>query len=512
MIQLGVVHWPVSRSLFCNQLWHLERSNRTVEAIAMARKAVQVFPGDLFFRLREALLLPVVYSSAAERAWYRQRYSEGLDRLLADLDLGTDELRRDALRAIGHHDNFYVGYACENARDLMERYAALVSRVMEASYPHWNVPIETIQGGVLRVGYVSSCIGRGCSVMKTHLGWLREHDRNRVAVHVYDVRPTEDEFTEEVRRLSDRFHFFPNGIEETCAAIREERPHVLIYLDVGVRPVTSQLAALRLAPIQCASWDPPFTTGFRTIDYYLSAELNETDNAAEDYTEQLVLLPRVGVCFEKPAAPWLLLDKTRNDFGLREDSVLYACSQSILKYMPEQDVALARIAARVEKAQFVFLISNELVRKDFSARIERAFAAEGLLALNYCAILPECDWLTWMNLNRISDVFLDTFDWSGGVTSFEAVACGIPIVTLPGKHMRGRQSLGILRRLGVTDTVARDEDDYVDIAVRLGQDPQWRAGIARHMVAAHGQLYGDQKCVRYLEDFLEGVVKQRACI
>ncbi len=91
----------------------------------------------------------------------------------------------------------------------------------------------------------------------------------------------------------------------------------------------------------------------------------------------------------------------------------------------------------------------------------------------------------------------------------EAIACGLPIVTLPGRFLRGRQSYGVLTQLGVTDTIARDKQEYVDIAVRLGQDRAWRAQIVERMKANHGLLFGDTRSVRALEDFYGSVVAER---
>src|SRR5208337_4760991 len=126
------------------------------------------------------------------------------------------------------------------------------------------------------------------------------------------------------------------------------------------------------------------------------------------YSEKLVPLPGVGVCFTKPVIPTVVLTKKRPDFGLREDAVVYLLCQSVFKYSPEQDDVVARIAKRVPNSQFVFLVTNEVVESDFRNRMDRAFAAVGLRAADHCVWLPETDMLNYWNLNLVSDVFLDT--------------------------------------------------------------------------------------------------------
>jgi predicted O-linked N-acetylglucosamine transferase (SPINDLY family) len=79
---------------------------------------------------------------------------------------------------------------------------------------------------------------------------------------------------------------------------------------------------------------------------------------------------------------------------------------------------------------------------------------------------------------------------------------------MPSKFMRGRVSYGIFKVLGVMDTVARSESEYIEIAVRLGRDRDWRESIIRAMKANHHLLYDDTECVRGLEQFFVEAVTE----
>ena len=226
----------------------------------------------------------------------------------------------------------------------------------------------------------------------------------------------------------------------------------------------------------------------------------EPADAKHHYTEQLIPLPGVGLCYAKPTIPDGLLFKQREDFGLRNDAVVYLSAQTIFKYLPEQDTLFAEVAQRLPSAQFVFLLSNEIVKSDFESRLQRTFERLGLRVDDHCVFLPEVPRLDYLNLHKLSNVVLDTVGWSGGVSTFEAIACRLPVVTYPGRFMRGRQSYAILKQLGVEDTIASSEADYVEIAVRLGNDPEWRNEIVQKMIAGYPRLYSDTSCVRALED------------
>ena len=188
---------------------------------------------------------------------------------------------------------------------------------------------------------------------------------------------------------------------------------------------------------------------------------------------------------------------------------MYLCCQYAYKYLPEQDGWFAEIARRVSNSQFVFLLPNEDIARDFRERLSRTFSTAGLRVEDYCVLLPEVERFDYWNLLLLGDVVLDTVGWSGGVSTFEAIACRKPVVTLPGEFMRGRQSSAILRQLGVIDTIASDKNGYVARATRLGQDLAWRDFIVQKMIANYSLLYSDRSGVRALEAFYRQSVHDR---
>ncbi|HAN46608.1 MAG TPA: hypothetical protein DCQ32_08665, partial [Cyanobacteria bacterium UBA8156] len=283
--------------------------------------------------------------------------------------------------------------------------------------------------------------------------------------------------------------------------VRGDRLHVLIFPELGMDPPTLRLAALRLAPVQAMAWGQPVTSGLPTVDYFLSSAAMEPADGDTHYTETLVRLPHIGVCYPYPAltAP----THTRADFGLRENAVVYLSSQAPYKYLPQHDELYAAIAQQVPQAQIVFLRGGIP-----PTRLAKAFAAVGLDHRTHCLVLPVLPGAAYFDLLRCCDVYLDTPVWSGGNTSLDAAACGLPMVTWPGALMRGRHTYGILQCLGILDTVACSQEEYVAIAARLGQDAPWRQAIAAQTLAGCAQLFGDRECVQALMEFLMAVATE----
>ena len=69
------------------------------------------------------------------------------------------------------------------------------------------------------------------------------------------------------------------------------------------------------------------------------------------------------------------------------------------------------------------------------------------------------------------DIALDSFPYNGTTTTCEAMMMGVPVITLTGNAHRHRVGDSLLNAVGLSDLVAKTEDEYVDIARRLAADP-----------------------------------------
>jgi predicted O-linked N-acetylglucosamine transferase (SPINDLY family) len=101
-------------------------------------------------------------------------------------------------------------------------------------------------------------------------------------------------------------------------------------------------------------------------------------------------------------------------------------------------------------------------------------------------------------------VALDTVHYSGGANSiYDALSVGTPVVTLPSGLHRGRYTLAAYRTMGTTAGVANSAAEYVDIALRLAHDSDYRRSVSNEIAATRGALFGNLAAVRELEDLFE---------
>lgn len=510
--------YPQSIDFHVNLIAALRTSGKTQAAIAAAATAAQLVPEMVLFQRDRHLILPILYESTAAIQTYREQFTQGLAQLIqyvqSRIDVNSAESRASFLKGLGSQTNFYLHYQGQNDRKQQIEFAQLLQRLMAAQYPELVQPLAVkspIVSRKLRIGYASACMWKQ-TVGVLFLGWLRYSDRQNFEIYSYHLHPHSDEYTERFKASSDVFRHLPvkeaielDYIQAVGEQIRKDELDILVFLDVGMHPYMSLFSSLRLAPVQCVTWGHPVTTGSPSIDYFLSSELMEPEDADKHYSEKLVRLPNISIAYSPPDLSEAI--KTRADFGLREDTVLYLSCQTLFKYLPQYDYIFAAIAQQVPQSHFAFIAhKSTAITEKFAQRLERAFADYGLKSTDYCVILPRQGHSSYLSLNRIADVFLDTFSWSGGNTALEAIACHLPVVTCPGKMMRSRHSYAILRQLDVTETIAHTEAEYIEIAAKIGLDTDWRQAIRDKIRTRHQYLYEDRSSVIALEQFYQRVI------
>ena len=488
----------------------LHKRLQNIEAGSCFKHALMLQPDSFRAHLCNVSgTIQILYDTPAEIDLSRKAYGEALDGLARWYDDRDARKDHGVWRDVGYMQNFYLAYQGRNDRELQRRFGRLMCAVMADSFPEWAAspsPLSQSPDGKFRIGIVSAYF-RDHSNWKIPIrGWVEQMDRSRFHLFGYHTGFTVDGETENARRSFDHF-YDKRSFHEFCKAILADKLDVLIYPGLGMDQDTWQMAALRLAPIQCTSWGHPVTSGLPTIDYFLSSDLMEPPDAAEHYSEKLVRLPNLSIHYTLPSVESVFL--TRKELGLPEDAVIYFCPQSLQKYLPQNDALLAEIARRVPLAKFVFLANGpSAVPQALIDRLHRAFAQAGLRGTDHLILIPALNSDQFQAMSHMVDVLLDTPDWSGCNSTLELLAHGLPVVTLSGEFMRGRHTLAILRMMGIDELIAATPEAYVALAVRLGTDLVWRKEVRARISAGYSRVCDDPAAVRGLEKFLMDAVEQ----
>jgi predicted O-linked N-acetylglucosamine transferase (SPINDLY family) len=486
----------------------LTQLNRVDDATAAYQRLLAAYPDHAEARLALCMAqLPPLYMSEAEIVERRANYESHLAALVDYVERrGTDG---DLAAAFGRIQPFFLAYQGRNDRAPQSSYGSLFCHVIAAQFPPATLPGPPAADEPVKVGIVSAFFREHSNWKIPIKGWLGRLDRKRFRLFGYHTGSRCDGETQAAAALCERFVQGPLPLADWRAAILADAPHVLIHPEVGMDRVSAQLAAQRLAPVQCNSWGHPETSGFPTLDYVLTSDLMEPPDAQDHYTERVIRLPNLSIYYEPAAAIAPGID--RDALGLRPHATAFWCGQALFKYLPQYDEVFARIAREVPDSQFVFVeaYGARRITELFRQRLAAVFAACGADAGRRCVFLPRMTMSRFAAAIGACDVILDSIGWSGCNSTLESLPHGLPVVTMPGPFMRGRHTAAILTMMGVTDTIAATLDDYVAIAVRLAKDAQWRADLKARISQNTQSVYRDTACISALEDFLDRVGRGR---
>jgi predicted O-linked N-acetylglucosamine transferase (SPINDLY family) len=471
-------------------------------------RAVELDPQDARARFSLAMSpLRAVYDDAAQMEASRRAFA----RAVGELDAWATPARAGiAAQAVGSAQPFYLAYHPVDLKPLLAPYGKLAARVMaegapaRAAAPAHAQPLAPLRARKLRVGIAAAQV-RDHSVWNAITqGWVRQLDRQRIELSLFQLERASDDETARARREVAHFVDAPTSLAGWSRAIAEAELDVLIYPEIGMHPLTTRLAAMRLAPVQAAAWGHPMTTGLPTLDLYLSAAAFEPEGSASHYVERLVALPRLGVCL-RPLTPASVAPDLA-ELGLPADEPLLLCPGTPFKYAPVSDAAWIAIAARLQArgaGKLVFFRSNRAgMTAQLEQRLRRAFQAAGVDHDRTVRWIPTLDRARFFGLMQRATLMLDTIGFSGFNTAMQGLEAGLPVVAFEGGFMRGRLASGPLRLLGLDELVAADVPGFADAALRVVEDDGLRDRLRRAIAERRAGLFDDLAPVRALEDAL----------
>ncbi|MCC7328063.1 MAG: tetratricopeptide repeat protein [Burkholderiales bacterium] len=478
----------------------------TVEAIDCLEQEIRNNPESVEARWALAMAqLAGVYGAGEASGDYRAAFDTALTELDGWL---TGDRIGGGCHTVGSYPPFYLAYDEQNNKELLSRYGDLCARLMN----HWQDTNGLVCGhghqcGPVRVGIISGHIRKHSVWTAIVKGWLQSIDAARVSLHVFHTGDAEDEETNWAKARAASYDTAGSGLADFVQAILARNLDAIIFPEVGMDPMTIMLASMRLAPVQIAAWGHPETSGLPTVDYFLSAECFEPADAQENYRERLVTMPNLGCHYRR-------LDITPEDpdlraLGLDPTRPILVCPGTPYKYRPEYDGILLEIARGAPSVQLVFFSYSNCVNQSevLRLRLARAFRQARLRFDDCVRFIPWLSSQQFFGLLQHTTACLDTVGFSGFNTAMQVIQCGVPLVTLEGRFMRGRFGSGIMRRMGLGELVATSNREYADLAVRLATDAGFRERTRARIVAARGVLFDDVVPVRALEDFLVDVTR-----
>ena len=204
------------------------------------------------------------------------------------------------------------------------------------------------------------------------------------------------------------------------------------------------------------------TIGFKNIDY-LIADNNLIKSEENHYSEKIIKLKDIwnahsGFDFKRDFSE---TPAKKNNY------ITYGSFNNFLKISDETVYVWSEILKKSQNSKLILKSSNN----SFPKRIIDIFKKNGVL--NSIEFYNRVDYPSineHLNLYRKIDIALDTFPFNGVTTSFEALWCGIPVLTMSGYNFNSRCGSSILKNANLDQLISKNPEDYIVKALELSNN------------------------------------------
>ncbi len=316
----------------------------------------------------------------------------------------------------------------------------------------------------IRIGYVSPDLRRHVVAFFSY-AFFKSYDKRRFEVYAY-AKCEEDDSSREFAAAIDKWtniRFDSN--QEAASKIFEDEIDILVDLSGHTGNNCLPIMAYKPAPVQVSGIGWFNSTGLAAIDYFLADHYTDPEGLNDAYfTEKLLRLPHSHFCYmwhdaPIPVPPVPFRQKGHitfgsfNNFAKVSDEMLQVWGK-ILRAVPGSEIFL--------KGQ---MFNSPYGTQLALARMEKAGIP--LQAVTAEPMLPE-----YLHKYSQIDIALDTYPYPGGGTTCDALYMGVPVITRVGKRHNARFGYSLLMNMGLEELCAFDEQDYIEKAVALANDPE----------------------------------------
>jgi predicted O-linked N-acetylglucosamine transferase (SPINDLY family) len=523
---------PQYADAYCNMGNVLKDMSRLEEALLYYQRAIQINPGSpkIFenmgnacwvkgdiklakisferslalqesarVRIKHATMLPAIMGTTKELTETRVGFEQAIEKLIEDRLTLQDPLVEDCL------PNFHLAFHGHNDKRVQQRVAHFYEQACPSllyESPHCQDAKKINQP--TQIGFISKYI-HNHSVSKSFEKIISQLAiAGDFEVTVISCQSEDYDFNIKARSSGTKSCVnIPSNLSKARQVISALQLDILVYLDIGMDPLTYFLAFSRLAKIQCVLGGHPVTTGITNMDYFLSSELMETAEADSHYSEKLVRLPFGSFYFERPLLPAQF--KTRAELNFPTTGSIYLCPMTLQKIHPDFDGAINGIL-QTDKEGFVVFFEDRRDRYwhiDLQKRFNLTIHVE---LRDRVIFLPWImDYQDFLSANAAANVVLDPFHFGIGTTSIATYSVGTPVVTKPSNFMRGRVGYALCKMMDLMECVAVDNEDYVREAVKIATDSKYRESIKQKILRNNNILFENEKGITDVADFFKKI-------
>ncbi|MAJ14449.1 MAG: hypothetical protein CMN44_05705 [SAR116 cluster bacterium] len=333
---------------------------------------------------------------------------------------------------------------------------------------------------------------------------LYNRDKFEIQAFYYGEK-TQDETYLRIKKGVDQFHEVKNLSDKEIVSLSNKHEiDIAIDLCCYTGPHRTNIFAMSAAPIQMTHLYAG-SMGSDYFDYIIADKTLIPETHKKYYCEDVLYLPswQANESIKEVSKK----NVSKKDFGIPEEKFIFCCFNNFYKLSPEMFDLWSEILDKVDESILILPSGLDAAKQNLKKEIKlRGIDPNRLVFLDYVQ--------TPQHLARLKlmDLSLDTFPFTGGVTTSDAVRMGLPVVTCLGNSFGSRVSGSVLKALNMDELIAKSKKEYVNIAIELANNKNKLKKIKNKLKQnLPGSLLFDTKsyCYHLEEAFLKVLKKNK---
>ena len=353
----------------------------------------------------------------------------------------------------------------------------------------------------IRIGYLSADF-RHHPVGYLLYPLISNYSQNKFEVYCYSVGSVHDDINSAFKECSAEWRDVSNlDYIQLAEQIRSDEIDILV--DCGGHTCNNRLAvfALRPAPVQISAIGWVGSTGLYDTDYILTDKYCAPFETNPFYTEKFLTIFGSHFCFSYLKGKYPKI--TESSFK-RNGYITFGCFNNFAKITDKMLENWSIILNKVPNSKLI--LKHKLLGYEEGQQLAKARLLKAGISIDRVELRGfSSDYL--QQYNDI-DIALDTFPYTGGMTTFDSLYMGVPVISLVGERHGERFGFSLLSNAGLDMLTADNEDEYIAKAIVLAENFNVLSDIHNNLrsIVDASLLIDDVRYVNNVEKIYEDIM------
>ena len=451
---------------------------------------------DSHWEIKKKLMLPTIFSDLKNIDDVRNDLNKNIEKILNSDQIISLSIDTQLIKPVhfdlsyDQYDNLLINKKC------VDFYRKIYPQLNKINYLKKNSTNK------IKIGFISEYL-TDHTIGKLFKGIILNLNKKDFEIQIFHTTKTKkgkiyEKFFEAEKNNQLKNFILPTKFEDKQKIIANENLDILFYPEIGLSLEIYYMSFIKLATYQITSWGHPETTGNKTMDYFLTSKLIESEGSEKYFSEKLLYADHLPMYYYPP--------DIKNNLQKSEliKNNIYSCPQTLFKIHPDFDQIIAKIHKQDKNSKIYFIKD---LNKTYYKKLLIRFNKNKEIDLERITFLDGLTWENYINHCGQASVLLDPIYFGSGNSFYESMFYGTPTVSKPTKYTKSRLVLGAYKQMQIEEAPIVDSvDEYVNKSIEIANHKNLFDLKNYYNEKAKKKLYENKDIIPNLEKIFKGVV------